>query len=60
MMREQILGGLTTLAVLDGVSPGEFPAYAKGVAAEFSKRAKDSPDEIAERMGKASDRYVFV
>ena len=60
MMREQIFGGLTTLAVLDGVSPGKFPAFVNRVAAEFSKRAKDNPDEIAERMGKASDRYVFL
>lgn len=60
MMREQIFGGLTTLAVLDGVSPGKFPAFANRVAAEFSRRAKDNPDEIAERMAKTSDRYVFV
>lgn len=60
MIREQMFGGFTTLAVLDRVSPGQFPTFAKGIAAEFSLRAKDDPDDIGERMGRASDRYVFL
>jgi hypothetical protein len=60
MMREQIFGTIATLAVVDGVTPDGFSTYAKGLGTEFSLRAKESPDEIAERMGKAMERYAFL
>jgi hypothetical protein len=60
LLRDQIFGTLASLAVIDQRSPRDFPAYVKMLGSELANRARQEPEAVEERMGRARERYAFT